>query len=111
MGRRPTAWPPAVIPMVSSTLRRARLLFLTRHSSSLAAGFLLLSLAAVAADRSSPSSASSSTQDLSTNSASSSPFDYKIGDTATEEIIAPVSMVVVDPEETISLKQAEAARV
>jgi hypothetical protein len=37
--------------------------------------------------------------------------DYKIGDVATEEIIAPIPMVVIDPEETITLKQTEAGRV
>src|SRR2546422_5053514 len=37
--------------------------------------------------------------------------EYKIGDTANEEIVAPMQMVVVDLEETTALKQKEGARV
>src|SRR3954469_19069171 len=43
--------------------------------------------------------------------ASSAALEYKVGDVATEEVIAPVSMVVIDQEETVALKQAEASRV
>jgi hypothetical protein len=107
--------------MVSSAFPRHSL-FLNRHSLSLATGLLLaLRLAAFSADPSSPAAPKqgedgSSTQvsgpqtqapKLKTGDA----LDYKIGDIATEEVIAPVSMVVIDPDETIALKQAEAARV
>jgi hypothetical protein len=42
---------------------------------------------------------------------SAAALEYKVGDVATEEVIAPVSMVVIDHEETVALKQAEAGRV
>ena len=43
--------------------------------------------------------------------ASSLALEYKVGDVATEDVIAPVSMVVIDQEETVALKQAESSRV
>jgi hypothetical protein len=79
--------------MVSNALRL--------HWFSLVTIFLF-SLSAIAAEPSSPESASVSAP---------SSLDYKIGDVATEEVIAPVPMVVIDQDETIALKKAEAARV
>jgi hypothetical protein len=38
-------------------------------------------------------------------------LDYKVGDTAREDIITPVPMVVIDPEATEALKKKEASRV
>ena len=39
------------------------------------------------------------------------PFaDYRIGDTAKEDIISPLQFVVIDPEETALLRKQEAAR-
>ena len=37
--------------------------------------------------------------------------DYKLGETAREEIITPLALVVIDPEQTAALKQKEASRV
>jgi membrane-associated HD superfamily phosphohydrolase len=42
---------------------------------------------------------------------SAAPFmDYKIGDIAKEDIISPLQLVVIDPEETALLRKQEAAR-
>ena len=37
--------------------------------------------------------------------------DYKIGDTAKDDIFVPTQLVVIDPDETVALKQKEALRV
>src|SRR5260370_9380353 len=37
--------------------------------------------------------------------------DYKVGDTATQDIVAPIPLVVIDAEATEALKQKEGSRV
>jgi hypothetical protein len=40
-----------------------------------------------------------------------SPPHYRLGDTATADVVTPVALVVVDAEATESLRQQEAARI